>query len=88
MCVSRTVEPTSTVSRCLSSGQSFSRIVIANFNANFLRGHLDLIEAYLDLNFYHMMSISETWLYAGIKLVRLGDYLLLRNDRGRSTAGV
>ena len=66
-------------------------IEIAQFNANSLLDHIDLIRAHLDSHFYHIISISETWLHSGISddMVRLGDFILIRNDReGRRGGGV
>ena len=101
---SRSLEPTLSVSRTVqpqvpalrsqdhvNSGQSLDRIVIAQFNANSLLGHLDLVKAHLYSNFYHIISISEIWLHNGIPddMIRLGDYLLVRNDReGKRGGGV
>ena len=101
---SRSLEPTLSVSRTVqppvpalhsqdhvNSRQSFDRIVIAQSNANSLLGHLDLVKVHLYSNFYHIISISETWLHDGIPddMIRLGDYLLVRNDReGKRGGGV
>ena len=100
---SRSLEPTLSVSRTIqpqvpalrsqdhvNSGQSLDRIVI-QYNANSLLGHLDLVKAHLYSNFYHIISISEKWLHDGIPddMIRLGDYLLVRNDReGKRGGGV
>ena len=94
MSVSRTVQPLVPVLRFqdyVNSRQSLDRIVIAQFNVNSLLGHLDLVQAHLHSNFYHIISISETWLHDGIPddMIRLGDYLLVRNDReGKRGGGV
>ena len=92
--VLRSVEPIASVSRfenCHNLNVSSNCIVIAQFNANSLLGHIDLIRAHLDSHFYHIISISETWLHSGISddMVRLGDFTLIRNDReGRRGGGV
>ena len=65
--------------------------MIAHFNANSLLGHLDLVKVHLHSNFYHIISISETWLHDGIPddMIWLGDYLLVRNNReGKRGEGV
>ena len=84
--VLRSVEQIVSVSRFvngLNSNVSLTCIEIAQFNANSLLGYIDLIMAHLDSHFYHIISISETWLHTGISddMVRLGDYILIRNDR-------
>ena len=85
--VLRTVQPPVPVLRFqdyVNSGKSLNRIMIAQFNTNSLLGHLDLVKVHLHSNFYHIISISETWLHDGIPddMIRLDDYLLVRNDRG------
>ena len=101
---SRSLEPTGSVSRTVqppvpvlhfqdyvNSAKSLDRILIAQFNANSLFRHLDLVKAHLHFNFYHIISISETSLHDGIPddMIRLGDYLLLRNVReGKRGGGV
>ena len=94
MSVSSTVPPLVPVLHfqdSINSRQSLDRIVIAQFNANSLLGHLDLVEAYLHSNFYRIIFISEPWLHDGMldDMIRLGDYLLVRNDReGKRGGGV
>ena len=101
---SHSLEPTLSVSRTaqppvlalhsqdhVNSRQSLDRIVIAQFNANSLLGHLDLVKARLYSNFYLIISISETWLHDGIPddIIQLGDYLLFRKDtEGKRGGGV
>ena len=92
--VLRSVVPIASVSRFkygLNLNVSLNCMEIAQFNANSLLGHIDLIRAHLDSHFYHIISISETWLHSGISdnVVRLGDFTLIRNDReGRRGEGV
>ena len=86
--VLRSVEP---IENGLNLNVSSNCIEIAQFNTNSLLGHIDLIRAHLDSHFYHIISISETWLHSGISddMVRLGDFILIRNDReGRRGRGV
>ena len=88
----RSVEPIASVSRFengLNLNVSSNCIEIVQFNANSLLGHIDLIRTHLDSHFYHIISISETWLHSGISddMVRLGDFLLIRNDRERRRGG-
>ena len=83
--VLRSVEPITSVSRFKygpNLNVSSNCIEIAQFNANSLLGHIDLIKAHLDSHFYHIISISETWLHSDISddMVRLGDFTLIRND--------
>ena len=64
---------------------------ITQFNAISLPGHLHLVKARLSTHLYHVISISETWLYAQISddLVNLDDYFLVRNYRkGKRGDGV
>ncbi|XP_046750069.1 uncharacterized protein LOC124413491 [Diprion similis] len=71
--------------------QRISQINIAQFNANSLLGHIDQIKIFFEQNFYHIISISETWLHSYISddVVRLNNYFLIRNDReGREGGGV
>ena len=66
-------------------------IRFAQFNANSLRGHMDFVRLHFCTHFHHVISISETWLHAGVSddLVTLSDYFLIRNDRvGRVGGGV
>ena len=67
----------------------FDGIKIAQFNANSLPRHLDLVKAHLHSKFHHIISISETWLHDGIpdNMIRLGDSLLVRNDREDKRGG-
>ena len=67
------------------------RFTIAQFNANFLLGHIHLVKAQLSTHFYHIICVSETWLHSQISvdLIKLDDYLLIRNDReGKRGGGV
>ena len=92
--VLRSVEPIASVSRFengLNLNVSWNCIEIAQFNANSLLGYINLTRAHLDSHFHHIISISETWLHSGISddMVRLGDFILIRNDReGRRSGGV
>ena len=64
---------------------------IAQLNANSFPGHLHLGKARLSNHFYHVNSISETWLHTQVSddLIRLDDYFLVRNDReGKRGGGV
>ncbi|XP_036147301.1 uncharacterized protein LOC118647146 [Monomorium pharaonis] len=64
---------------------------IAQFNANSLRGHIEFIRLHFSSNFYHLISVSETWLNVSISddLVAIDGYFLIRNDRiGRMGGGV
>ena len=68
-----------------------SSLRIAQFNANSLRGHIDFIRLHFSTNSYHVISVSETWLHAGVSddLVALDGYFLVRHDRvGRVGGGV
>ena len=90
--VLRSVEPIVSVSHFengLNSNVSSNGIEIPEFNANSLLGHIDLIRAHLDSHFYHIILISETWLHSGISddMVRLGDIILIRNDREERRGG-
>ena len=91
--VSRTVQPQVPALRShdhVNSGLFFDRM-IAQFNANSLLGHLGLVKAHIYSKFYHIISIAETWLHDGIPddMIRLDDYLLVRNDReGKRGGGV
>ena len=65
--------------------------MIAQFDANSLLGHIHLVKAQLPTHFYHIISVSETWLHSQISddLIQLDDYLLIRNDReGKRGGGV
>ena len=90
----RSVEPIASVSRfenVFNLNVSSNCIEIAQFIANSLLGHIDLIRAHLDSDFYHIISISETCLHSRISddMVRLEDFILIRNDReGRRGGGV
>ena len=92
--VLRSVEPIVSVSRFengLNSNVSSNCIEIAQFNTDSLLGHIDIIRTHLDSHFYHIISISETWLHSGISddMVRLGDFISIRNDtEGRRGGGV
>ncbi|XP_036144943.1 uncharacterized protein LOC118646356 [Monomorium pharaonis] len=64
---------------------------IAQLNANSLLAHIDLIRDFLVSNFFHIISISETWLKPHVidKLVEIKDYFIIRNDRlGKRGGGV
>lgn len=64
---------------------------ILQFNANALLGHLDILKEFLETRFFHIISIAETWLHAGISdaLVNLNDYFIIRNDRvGKIGGGI
>ena len=50
-----------------------------------------LVKAHLPTNIYHIISISETWLYSSVSddLMRLNESFLVRNDEeGRWGGGV
>ena len=60
-----------------------SRLRIAQFNANSLLGHIDIVRTYFASNFFHIISVRGTWLYSLIRdeLVMLNDFFIIRNDR-------
>lgn len=65
------------------SNSNITSVLIAQFNANSLLGHIDYIRTYISIRFSHIICISETWLHAGIpdELVSIPNYFLIRNDR-------
>ena len=65
--------------------------MILQFNVDSLLGHIHLVKAQISTHFYHIISVSETWLHSQISddLIQLDDYLLIRNDReGKRGGGV
>lgn len=53
--------------------------------------HINEINAFFDDNFFHVISICETWLHSGIhdSLISRKDYYIIRNDReGKRGGGV
>lgn len=62
---------------------------IAQFNANSLRGHFELIRSNFINSGHHIISITETWLHSYVcdNLVKLDNYLLVRNDREGTEGG-
>lgn len=56
---------------------------IAQFNASSLLAHKPEIDSYFDNEFFHIISICETWLHSGIQdaLIKKPDYYIIRNDR-------
>ena len=68
-----------------------SSLKIAQFNANSLLGHIDIVRKYFESNFFHIISVCETWLHSLIRddLVMLNDFFMIRNDReGKRGGGV
>lgn len=52
---------------------------------------MDILRLHLQSNFYHIISISETWLHSHIsdQLLQLDNYFIVRNDReGKQGGGV
>ena len=54
-----------------------------------MRGHIDFIRLHFNTIPYHVISVSETWLHAGVSddLVALDGYFLIRNDRVGNIGG-
>ena len=75
------LSPAARLSPTLTS-PSNTYLIISQFNAYSLFGHITIIKAYFALHFAHIISISETWLHASIsdKLVTLPGYFLIRNE--------
>ena len=68
-----------------------SSLRIAQFNANSLLGQIDIVRTYFESNFFHIISVCETWLHSLISddLVMLNDFFIIRNDReGKLGGGV
>lgn len=64
---------------------------VANFNANSLLGHIDIVREFFADGRFHVISVSETWLHDNISshCVSLNGYYLVRNDRiGKVGGGV
>ena len=64
-------------------------LLITQFNANSLLGHISFIRAHFSIHFAHIISISETWLHPGLPdvLVDIPGYFLIRNDRVSKVGG-
>ena len=68
-----------------------SSLEIAQFNANSRLGHIDIVRTYFESNFFHIISVCETWLYSLIRddLVMVNDFFIIRKDReGKRGGGV
>lgn len=77
--MSPSVVPSST----LASDVRRALFRIAQFNANSLMGHIDMLRLQLCNRHYHIISVSETWLCPDISdsIVAIDNYSFIRHDR-------